>query len=326
GAAPLLPSRAHPPSAAALAGTLAQTVSDSGLFYESHLASFAAGSRTLDQMKQEPQARWAVPVLARTEANASAASAVPMPALADLPDALPPFVAQAQAQAQVQVSVPVPQGVANAPAPQASAADALPQDASRSAHGAAQAPGQNLANDAARVEAAYRQPGSAALGGTLDSTMPAHRASEPARQADNATAVPASRGAEVIHPQAVTLVHQQLDLLATSVFRWSGQAWPDVPMTWSVEEEQAQPDARGAAAAEEEGARRWSTVVSLVLPKLGEVDLRLSLGGSAVQAHLFARETSTMARLRNDADRLVKRFDAAGLQLQQVLVAAKEGA
>ena len=115
--------------------------------------------------------------------------------------------------------------------------------------------------------------------------MPAHRASESARQADSATALPASRGGEVIHPQAVTLVHQQLDLLASSVFRWNGHAWPDVPMSWTVEEEQqARSEAREGAVAEEEGARRWSTTVSLELPKLGEVDLRLSLDGQAVQA------------------------------------------
>ena len=131
----------------------------------------------------------------------------------------------------------------------------------------------------------------------------------------------------MIHPQAVSLVHQQLDLLASSVFRWNGHAWPDVPMSWSVEEEQqARSDAREGSAAEEEGARRWSTTVSLAFPKLGEVDLRLSLDGPAVQAQLFAREASTVARLRGDTARLAKRFDAAGLQLQQVLVAEKEAA
>jgi len=44
--------------------------------------------------------------------------------------------------------------------------------------------------------------------------------------------------AELIHPQAATVVHQQLDLLATAVFRWSGQAWPQVPMDWSIQQEE----------------------------------------------------------------------------------------
>jgi hypothetical protein len=323
GAAPLLSSRGQPASAAALAGALAQTVSDSGLFYESHLAEFAAGSRTLAQMAQEPQARWSAPVAARPDVAASAASmaaVVQVPASVEVPGVPPALLVQAMV-------VSVPQGdafrtVENAPVPQASAADAQPQEAARSAQDPAQAPGQAVANDAARVQAAYRQPEGAPVGGLLDS-MPAHRAGESARQADSAAAVSASRGAEVIHPQAVTIVHQQLDLLASAVFRWSGQAWPDVPMSWSIEEEQTQ---RDGAAVEEEGTRRWSTTVSLALPRLGEVDLRLSLEGPAVQAHLFARESATMARLRGDTGRLVKRFDAAGLRLQQVQVMAKAAA
>ncbi|MDR6522708.1 flagellar hook-length control protein FliK [Variovorax atrisoli] len=321
GAAPLLPARAQPVNAAALAGTLAQTVSDSGLFYESHLASFAAGTRTLAQMKQEPQAQWATPVAVKAPANA----AVSLPAaIADLPDALPSLVAQVQ--------VPVPQGdeapTAQVTAPQASSVEAQQQHADGASHqGKPQAlEWQPAASDAARVQAAYRQLESATTGGVLDS-MPAHRASESARHADATAVQPASRAAEVIHPQAVSLVHQQLDLLASSVFRWNGHAWPDVPMSWSVEEEQqARSDAREGSAAEEEGARRWSTTVSLAFPKLGEVDLRLSLDGPAVQAQLFAREASTVARLRGDTARLAKRFDAAGLQLQQVLVAEKEAA
>ncbi|WP_307867321.1 flagellar hook-length control protein FliK [Variovorax sp. E3] len=64
--------------------------------------------------------------------------------------------------------------------------------------------------------------------------------------------------------------------------------------------------------------------MSLVLPRLGEVDLRLSLAGPGVQAHLSARDTDTMARLRGDAGRLTRRFEAAGLQLQQLQVTAKE--
>ncbi|WP_432727111.1 flagellar hook-length control protein FliK [Variovorax sp. W6] len=329
GAVPLMPSRGQPVNAAALAGTLAQTLSDSGLFYESHLASFAAGGRTIAQMRQEPQAQWAVPVIAKAQASASAASAAvvagPAASIADLPDALPSLVAQAQAQ------VPALRGdearMASPAAAQASAAEAQPQDAGRSFSQDKPQPleRQTAASDAARVQAAYRQPESASVGGTLDS-LPTQRVRESGRQPDNAAALPASRTAEVIHPQAVTLVHQQLDLLASSVFRWNGHAWPDVPMSWTVEEEQARSDARDGAAVEEEGARRWSTTVSLELPRLGEVDLRLSLDGSAVQAHLFAREASTMARLRGDTGQLAKRFDAAGLQLQQVLVAEKEPA
>ena len=327
GAAPLSAGR-QPASAQALAGTLAQTVSASGLFYESHLAEFAAGGRTLAQMAQEPQAKWSVPLAAARPASAVAvAQAVP----ADLPD-MAPAVATAVAApatsvaAAAQLPASMPGGVVpNAPAT-AAAPDAKPDPNASAPSGMSDASGVAdgaPSTDAARVQAAYRQPEAVSA-----DAMQAHRASqaEAARQSDSPVAAPASRGAsgaEVIHPQAVMIVHQQLDLLASANFRWSGQAWPDVPMSWSIEEEQRQSDARGGADAEDEATRRWSTTVSLVLPRLGEVDLRLSLTGANVQAHLSARQADTMERLRGDTGRLTQRFEAAGLQLQQLQVTAK---
>jgi hypothetical protein len=119
-------------------------------------------------------------------------------------------------------------------------------------------------------------------------------------------------------------VHQQLDLLATAVFRWSGQAWPGVPMNWSIEEEGAAAD-RQAQAAQEPEPRRWSTTVSLSLPRLGEVDLRLSLSGPLVQASLTAGDANTAAQLRAGGQGLAQRLEAGGLRLQDLQIAAKVG-
>ena len=139
------------------------------------------------------------------------------------------------------------------------------------------------------------------------------------------TAASVAAPAEMIHPQTVALVHQQLDLLATSVFRWSGQAWPNVPMEWSIHEEADQPaDAPGDQRNDErkERPRSWSTTVSLSLPKLGAVDLRLSLTGELVQARLAASEGATLARLRSDSGELGPRLEAAGLRLQDLQITA----
>jgi hypothetical protein len=54
-AGPLL--AAPPADGARLSAELAQTVTASGLFYESHLAEWVAGTRDLSQILQEPQAR-----------------------------------------------------------------------------------------------------------------------------------------------------------------------------------------------------------------------------------------------------------------------------
>ncbi len=137
---------------------------------------------------------------------------------------------------------------------------------------------------------------------------------------------PAPAAADLIHPQTAALVHQQLDLLATAVFRWSGQAWPDVPMAWSIHEETEQPGDAPEGRGDDRGAplRRWTTTVSLTLPKLGAVDLRLSLAGEMVQAHLAASEAATLARLRSDGGELAPRLAAAGLRLQDLQITAME--
>lgn len=341
GAAPLLASRQQPADAAALAGTLARTVSASGLFYESHLAEFAAGGRTLAQMAAEPQARWGGPVVAKPVAvNAAVVPVVPGAADAPQLSAAATNVGAATAAAVSQADAALAampdtgtltgnanQGgtAANASAAQAAHANSgVPNGTDADSGLPAPAP----AVEASKLQAAYRPAEAAQAGSTFDSAAPTHRAGEAARQSETSAVAQAARGTEVIHPQAVTLVHQQLDLLAGAVFRWSGQAWPDVPMTWSIQEEQeqAEAEAREGAVVNEDPARRWSTTVSLQLPRLGDVDLRLSVAGPAVQAHLTAREAPTAERLRGDAGQLVRRFEAAGLQLQQLQVVAKAAA
>lgn len=320
GTAPTWPSP-QPASTAALAGALAQTVSDSGLFYESHLVEFASGTRTLAQLAQEPQARWAAPAAA--QAMAAAVASVEVPVSVAAKDVLPAVAAQGvavlgadgqTAEVATATTTPVaPRGTQAAP----DSSDPMP------APGVARpATDSDLPPDAARVQAAYRR-------GEAPSTaehLLAHRPEEVAAVRHASAAIASSAAtpaqpAEVVHPQAMTLVHQQLDLLATAVFRWSGQAWPGVPMDWSIHEEVADREARES---EEESPRRWSTTVSLSLPRLGAVDLRLSLAGANVQARLAASDASTMTRMRADGGALAQRLEAAGFRLQELQVTAMD--
>lgn len=55
---PLPPGDARHAFAPVFAAALQNNVDSSGLFYESHLAQWAAGSRSLEQLLQDPQARW----------------------------------------------------------------------------------------------------------------------------------------------------------------------------------------------------------------------------------------------------------------------------
>ncbi|HET7837414.1 MAG TPA: flagellar hook-length control protein FliK [Variovorax sp.] len=317
GAAPAWPSR-QAPSAPALAGALAQTVAQSGLFYESHLLEFAAGARPLVQLMQEPQARWATPLAApAAEPAPAAASGEGAPAAEEAVRAVvEPTLDEAGAlprSAQPGVAAAAGNGAAPAPGP------ALVSTAAAAVGNAAPEAGPAPTPDAARLQAAYGR--SEATASVPAADAPAAERVEEAGASHHAAAFAPKAAVplgEVIHPQAVNLVHQQLDLLATAVFRWSGEAWPGVAMNWTVEKEAADPSDEGSG---DDPPQRWSTTVAMSLPRLGQVDLRLSLAGPGVQARLAASEAGTEATLRADGGTLVQRMEAAGLRLQELQVA-----
>ncbi|MDM0074578.1 flagellar hook-length control protein FliK [Variovorax sp. J2P1-59] len=320
GASPAWPS-SRPAPAATLAGALAQTVSDSGLFYESHLAEFATGTRTLAQLAHEPQARWATPLAQQAMAVAAASAEVSQPNATK--DASPAMAAPAAAAVAADGQQDAAPPMANTPAGTRGAQSGPNTNDPASSPGAAPAGTEaDLPPDAARVQAAYRwgeAPTPAAAHPSAQRAEETIAVRHAAAAVASGAATPA-QPAEVVHPQAIALVHQQLDLLATAVFRWSGEAWPGVAMNWTIEKEAADSLDEGSV---EDSPRRWSTTVSMSLPRLGEVVMRLSLAGSGLQARLAAGEPGTVAALRADGDALVKRLEAAGFRMQDLQVAPK---
>jgi hypothetical protein len=134
-------------------------------------------------------------------------------------------------------------------------------------------------------------------------------------------------GSDGLSPQAVTLVHQQLDLLATSALRVNAEAWPGVPMQWSIqpppqpvlqEQEQAPSDESAEPAPPAE--RTWFTTLALQLPRLGPIDVRLGIAGDGVQAHLAARHEASVELLAGDGAAFAGRLQAAGLHLREFQV------
>lgn len=123
----------------------------------------------------------------------------------------------------------------------------------------------------------------------------------------------------VIHPQALALVRQQLELLAMPLFRWSGEAWPGTTMDWEIQEEQNQSQ---GAADEEALQRTWTSKLVLSLPTLGEVQARVSLTGSTLQLRLAALEQATLGVLSEAGTALPQRLSALGLQLTGLQIGA----
>jgi hypothetical protein len=237
GSAPLMSWAQLPPSGQ-IATALSRLVGQSGLFYESHMAQFAAGSRTLAELKLEPQAR----LMGESIANVATVS---------------------DSSADSAQQVPILETIR--------------------AHKNAVA-----AIDVAEVT-------TLAVKGNDDSAPNAARSA------------PAFLG---IHQDAVALVRQQLEVLAQSVFRWSGEAWPSVPMEWEI-----QADERQSNTTDEATPQTWSTRLTLTLPNLRDIDVRISLSGYALQVRLAASEDATRMRLGQARAGLPARLSAHGLDL-----------
>ena len=320
------------PAGPVLAGSLAHAVSNSGLFYESHLAQFAQGHRTLAQMAQEPQAAWPAPGMPAGGRGATTLQAV-MAVVAGAGDAGAPASAGKADPAQPAVASPavaaasvaaVAQSVSSGLAAAHIEAPATPAVPSAAVTSAPPEPASaEVTPDALKMQAAYRWGDSAQTAAAAAERAAMRSVEKKTGDSDQtvvarAAATPPS-GGEVVHPQLVTTVHQQLDLLATAAFRWTGEAWPGVAMDWRIEEE----GERHAAGEEspDDAPRRWSTNVSLQLPHLGTVDVRLSVAGGDVRATVVSSSERSRALLAADGRTLAARFDAADLRLEQFQVA-----
>lgn len=314
GLAPLQP-ELRAPLVPVLAATLARTVAESGLFYESHLQQYAAGQRTLAQLAREPQAGLALPPAAAqppdvglSPAPASAAGALaslavllegvaalpPVPASSSTPPAAGPVVPAQHVDSAVPeaatASPPAPTGPATS-----YGANGLPEPAPPGPHDF------SLAD--AGAPASTATPGDGA------------RAGQPMA---------------AIHPEAVGLVRQQLELLAQPVFRWSGEGWPGIPMDWEIRQEGRQEGEGQEADAGREGREgregppapaAWVSRMTLELPRLGTVDVRLGLSGAALQLRLDASRAGTAAVLDQAGAQLSRRLGALGLELAELRIA-----
>lgn len=278
-------SLSRPPSGHLLTARLADTVTGSGLFYESHLQQFAAGVRPLALLAREPQAgltSFFQPAPPAADGG-SAPAAGPGTGLAGKP------LASGGASPAV---LPGPVGP--------------------------EAPGQ-----AVHLAAVYDRDGST---GSL-----ATRFHEIAGQVPDDATTPAAGGpdnkapvAASIHPDALVLVRQQLELLAEPVFRWCGEAWPGASMSWEIQQEQSEKPADGDAG-DDAPEPAWTTHLAMTLPTLKSVDVRVTLAGNTLQLRLGASGEAALAALTGGRDALSGRLQALGLQLTGLRIGAISG-
>ncbi|WP_175976631.1 flagellar hook-length control protein FliK [Burkholderia sp. BCC1047] len=268
---------AAPPPVAALRAALAQAVSESGLFYESHLAQWLAGQRPLAALMREPQARLAT---ALAPADPTVVPHESTDVLDELLAQRPPLPAAARASAP-----PPAQGGASARDP----AQAVP---------AAFRPGTSLPPDTADPLAAH-----------ADTRWTPARAELAAASSD-----PQAQPLATVHPAAVPLVRQQLDALATDQFRWTGEAWPGARLDWTIEPDEPGHRAPRGGGDDTGDGIAWRTRLTLTLPSLGTVDAELVLNGAQLVARLRANQTGADRLTRHEAA-LRQRLEGSGLKV-----------
>lgn len=347
GNAPLLPAAPTAANAgqatAAMSGNLAALVGRSGLFYESHLAQWVAGTLPLAALLEEPQAplrpsgqpgQPGQPGAQGQTPSAAQAYANNQGAVQLLPYGGPATPQQAQPNAAATLaeltrpSVFPPAGAhAGAPIPADGARhDAVAAEVLRASHRNGQAPGadngQPMSPAAGERRAAQANAAAQAYQTTAEVSHDGYHIARAQREAAIAnwnTPDPVRTPADVpppVHPGAEGVVRQQLELLATQQFRFAVEAWPGLPVDWEVtrhaprEQDSGGPDANG----------RWSTRVRLELPNLGQVDAVLTLGASGLEARLVADDAATAARLMQGRADFRGQLDARGIPLLNLSV------
>ncbi|HEX7909523.1 MAG TPA: flagellar hook-length control protein FliK [Paraburkholderia sp.] len=268
---------------AALAAALEQTVSDSGLFYEAHLAQWLAGQRSPADLAGEAQNKLV-----------AAAAQLPLDWANDAGEASPgnPLTRQ---------------GTGAAP----NGSQSGPQSGAPDANAAARAAPSIQTAQAARF----------AAGEVLASSLSDLNGQSAHASLHNAATLPGDNGgsqnsqsmAAAVHPATVPLVRQQLDLLATGQFRWTGEAWPGAKLDWTIEQDGDEWDRSGGGAASEDD-QPWRTRLTLSLPTLGTVDAELTLTGTRLIARVQASPGGA-ARLAVQGESFRQRLAAAGIEL-----------
>ncbi|AQH00386.1 hypothetical protein A9R05_14575 [Burkholderia sp. KK1] len=210
-----------PLPAAVLAGALAKTVGESGLFYESHLMQWLAGQRSAASLASEPQAR---------------ADARSM--------ALPLDFANAATNGDTGLD-------------DARAAQLVPDPPDLHAGARAVATPQNP-QQAAALAASVRNAPPAALSNS-QSGNPTGAGAQSAQPSQHESALQASIAAG-IHPATLNVVRQQLDVLANQQFRWQGEAWPGTRFEWEIAREPRDPRTMADEAADERAWRTRITL------------------------------------------------------------------
>lgn len=109
---------------------------------------------------------------------------------------------------------------------------------------------------------------------------------------------------------APEMVAQQLQVLEQQRVIWHGEVWPGQHMQWEVSERES-----SATADEEQVVNTLQSDLTLTLPQLGEVAVRIVMANGRLNIHMQAEASDTLQRMQAARSQLTGSLHAAGLAL-----------
>lgn len=299
----------QPPESKQLSGLLRETLSNSGLFYESHQAQWLEGTRSTAQLLHEPQNL--TPDQARIAIAGNAAGRVAVEGGSSGKAAVP-------SDASVKVALASDASGKAAVSSDASGKAAVSSDTYGKAAMAGDAPEKvAMASDtygkAAMASDLYGK--TAMMGDTTNPSVAANNTANASVPGQPDTRLLQESKALGIPEHLQPLVQQQLNALETRQMVWQGNIWPEQSMQWEVHEQASQ-----NPGAEEQ--RQWVTQLHLDLPNLGEVAATLRFNSAGLSLTLNAGAPETRAMLGNASTQLVAAMADAGIPVLSTQVAA----
>jgi hypothetical protein len=316
-----------------LAKALVQSLENSGLFYESHLAQWASGQRPLAALEREPQARLAplanagaetpqealpahdtliANALTAFQSNAGAlAGATPAPASDWFSRVADVFQNTLSGTSQGNNANNSGNGASSNGTgdSQSNNAGANAGNASGHAAGGLAGMASPLLEALSHLSPFSSHPTGHANAGNGALNHAAMTGSDP--NALDAHGMPNSLS-HAIHPDALPVVRQQMELLQNPTLRWTGEAWPGTQMQWEIERRE-EAAAHGGHDGQPEPS--WRMHITLDLPQLGHVDAELQLAGDRLITRLKAAPECAAALL-HDSDHFRERIANTGLELK----------
>ncbi|MDD2500469.1 MAG: flagellar hook-length control protein FliK [Geobacter sp.] len=117
-------------------------------------------------------------------------------------------------------------------------------------------------------------------------------------------------------PRTMAMVKEQLATLQTGQLLFHGELFPGQPMEWRIKDREG----RGRGGDGQEQTTPWETSLALTLPKLGRVEVALSLQGTHLDLMIHADQEQAASLMEQGRGDLQEQLLAAGLDPGTIVV------